>query len=104
MFSIYRTLYNAGEGGPYPPEVMGRVLGIVYRCIATHLVKKTGFSRRTAQTSAVTLNQRLSSALNLNVHFHVLFWTGCTSSIATARCASAERRSANRRGRSAEST
>ena len=24
------------------PEVMGRVLGIVYRCIATHLIKKAG--------------------------------------------------------------
>lgn len=37
------------------PEVMGGVLGIVYRCIATHLIKKAGFSRRTAQTGAVTL-------------------------------------------------
>jgi hypothetical protein len=37
---------------------MGRVLGIVYRCIATHLIKKAGFSRRTAQTGAVTLVQR----------------------------------------------
>jgi len=27
------------------PEIMGRVLGIVYRCIATHLIKKAGFSR-----------------------------------------------------------
>jgi len=25
------------------------VLGIVYRCIATHLIKKAGFSRKTAQ-------------------------------------------------------
>jgi len=59
---------------PYPlrfrfarrPEVMARVLGIVYRCIATHLVKEAGFSRKTAQTGAVTLVQRFSSALNLN--------------------------------------
>jgi hypothetical protein len=37
---------------PYPlrflftrrPAVMGRVLGIVYYCIATHLIKKAGFS------------------------------------------------------------
>lgn len=43
---------------PYPlrflfarrPGVMSRVLGIVYRCIATHLTKKAGLSRRTAQT------------------------------------------------------
>jgi len=45
------------------PEVMGRVLGIVYRCIATHLIKKAGFSRKTAQTGAVTLIQRFGSAL-----------------------------------------
>lgn len=69
---------------PYPlrflfasdPAVMGRVLGIVYRCIATHLVKKAGFSRKTAQTGAVTLIQRFGSALNLNVHFHMLFLDG----------------------------
>ena len=59
---------------PYPlrflfasrPAVMGLVLGIVYRCIATHLIKKAGFSRNTAQTSAVTLIQRFGSALNLD--------------------------------------
>jgi hypothetical protein len=55
---------------------MGRVLGIVYRCIATHLIKKAGFSRKTAQTGAVTLIQRFGSALNLNVHFHMLFLDG----------------------------
>jgi len=56
---------------PYPlrfllasrPKVMGRVLGIVYRCIATHLIKKAGFTRKTAQTGAVTLIQRFGSAL-----------------------------------------
>ena len=69
---------------PYPlrflfaskPEVMGQVLGIVYRCIATHLIKKAGFSRKTAQAGAVTLIQRFGSALNLNVHFHMLFLDG----------------------------
>ena len=51
---------------PYPlrflfasrPAIMGRVLGIVYRVIATHLIKKAGFSRKTAQAGAVTLIQR----------------------------------------------
>ena len=46
---------------PYPlrflfascPAIMGQVLGIVYRCTATHLVKKAGFSCKTAQTGAV---------------------------------------------------
>jgi ribosomal protein S27E len=69
---------------PYPlrfvfasrPEVMGRVLGIVYRCIATHLINKAGFSRKTVQTGAVTLIQRFGSALNLNIHFHMLFLDG----------------------------
>jgi hypothetical protein len=59
---------------PYPlrflfasrPEIMGRVLGIVYRVIATHLVNKAGFTRKTARTGAVTLIQRFGSALNLN--------------------------------------
>ena len=38
------------------PELLGGVLGIVYRCIATHLTKKAGFSRNTAQTGAVTFS------------------------------------------------
>jgi ribosomal protein S27E len=58
------------------PDVMGRVLGIVYRCIATQLIKKAGSSRKTAQAGAVTLIQRFGSALNLNVHFHMLFLDG----------------------------
>ena len=40
--------------------------GIVYRTIATHLIKKAGFSRKTAYTGAVTLIQRFGSALNLD--------------------------------------
>lgn len=52
------------------------MLGIVYRCIATHLIKKAGFSRKTAQAGAVPLIQRFGSALNLNVHFHMLFLDG----------------------------
>ena len=55
---------------------MSKVLGIVYRCIATHLIKKAGFSCTTARTGAVTLIQRFGSALNLNVHFHILFLDG----------------------------
>ena len=55
---------------------MGRVLGIVYRVISTHLINKAGFTRKTAQTGAVTMIQRFGSALNLNVHFHMLFLDG----------------------------
>ena len=69
---------------PYPlrflfasrPEVMGAVLGIVYRVIATHLARQAGFSAKRARTGAVTLIQRFGSALNLNLHFHMLFLDG----------------------------
>jgi hypothetical protein len=59
-----------------PGDQAGRVLGIVYRTIATHLIKKAGFTKKTAQTGAVTLIQRFGSALNLNIHFHMLFLDG----------------------------
>jgi hypothetical protein len=52
-----RLLFASG------PAVMGRVLKIVYRCIATHLFKKTGVSLKTARTSAVKLIRRFGSAL-----------------------------------------
>jgi hypothetical protein len=69
---------------PYPlrfllansPQVMSKVLGIVNRVISTHLVQKVGFNRTQAHTGAVTLIQRFGSALNLNVHFHILFIDG----------------------------
>jgi hypothetical protein len=56
---------------PYPlrflfashPVIMGRGLGIVYRGIATHLIIKAGFCRKTARRGAVTLIQRFGSAL-----------------------------------------
>ena len=38
------------------PEIMGKVLGIVYRTIATHLIKKAGFTRKTAHTGAVIIS------------------------------------------------
>jgi len=41
-----------------------------------HLIKKAGFSCQTAHTGAVTLIQRFGSALNLNLHFHMLFLDG----------------------------
>ena len=58
------------------PQVMSSVLGIVNRAISTHLIKKAGFKAIQAQTGAVTLIQRFGSALNLNVHFHMLFIDG----------------------------
>ncbi len=38
--------------------MMGKVLEIVYRTLATHLGKKAGFNKRIAHTGAVTLIQR----------------------------------------------
>ncbi len=37
------------------PELMGKVLGIFYRVISMHLVKKAGYSKKTARTGAVAL-------------------------------------------------
>jgi len=58
------------------PDVMGRVLAIVHRAIATHLIRKAGFANKTARTGAVTQVQRFGSALNLNIHWHMLFLDG----------------------------
>ncbi len=58
------------------PEMMSKVLGVVYRTVSTHLIKKAGQTKKTAQTGAVTLIQRFGSALNLNLHFHSLFLDG----------------------------
>ena len=58
------------------PKAMTGVLGIVYRVIATHLAHKAGFTEPLAQTGAVTLMQRFGSALNLNIHFHMLVLDG----------------------------
>ena len=49
------------------PQAMGKVLGIVYRAISTHLIHKAGLSLRDGATGAVTLIQRFGSALNLNM-------------------------------------
>src|SRR3990167_2567191 len=58
------------------PHVIGKVLGIVYRIIATYLIKKAGYKKSMARTGAVTFIQRFGSALNLNIHFHMLFLDG----------------------------
>ena len=58
------------------PTVMGSVLGIVYRAIAAHLTRKAGYTKATARTGAVTLIQNFGGALNLNIHYHLLFLDG----------------------------
>ncbi|TCO77314.1 transposase-like zinc-binding protein [Chromatocurvus halotolerans] len=58
------------------PQAMGKVLGVVYRAISTHLIHKVGLPLVDGATGAVTLIQRFGSALNLNIHFHILFLDG----------------------------
>jgi len=58
------------------PEALTLVLGVVYRTISRHLLHKAGLARSRGATGAVTLVQRFGSALNLNVHFHMLFLDG----------------------------
>lgn len=55
---------------------MFRVLGIVFRLIAGHLIRQAGHTQQTARTGAVRLIQRFGSALNLNIHFQMLFLDG----------------------------
>jgi hypothetical protein len=59
----------------YPSE-LGKVLGIIHRAISTHIVNRAGFTNKQAKTGAVTIIQRFGSALNLNIHFHMLFLEG----------------------------
>ena len=56
--------------------MLGKALEVVTRAIGSYLVKKAGFTHTTAKTGAVTLIQRFGSALNLNIHFHMLFLDG----------------------------
>ena len=80
------------------PAVMGQVLGIVTRAIASHLIKAAGYHHTTAQTGAVTLIERARPCAHpagdlrssrsavlpicqrfgsaLNIHFHMLFLDG----------------------------
>lgn len=59
------------------PQVMSRVLTIVHRVINTFQIKRAGMTVNSgAQSGAVTLIQRFGSALNLNLHFHMLYLNG----------------------------
>ena len=58
------------------PEVIGPVLVIVHRVIAGWLADQAHIDRATAQCGAVTLIQRFGSALNLNIHLHMLWLDG----------------------------
>jgi len=58
------------------PKIMSQALGIVYRAIATYITKQAGCTKASSQMGAVTLIQRFGGAVNLNVHFHILFLDG----------------------------
>ena len=61
------------------PKIMEHVLGVVYRAISGALLKKAGLSRKEGMTGAITLIQRFGGAVNLNIHFHMLFVDGVYS-------------------------
>ena len=58
------------------PEALARALEVIYRLLATHLAHKAGSTRKRSATGAVTLVQRFGSALNLNIHLHMLCLDG----------------------------
>jgi hypothetical protein len=58
------------------PDALTQVLRIVYRTISAYVLKKARLTRAAGATGAVTLIQRFGSALNLNVHFHLLVLDG----------------------------
>jgi len=58
-------------------QVMSHVLTITHRVIGTFLIKRSGRTVKSGtQSGAVTLIQRFGSALNLNLHFHMLYLNG----------------------------
>jgi ribosomal protein S27E len=58
------------------PAAMGVVLRLVVRAIESWLIGRCGHTRANAQGGAVTLVQRFGSALNMNIHFHMLILDG----------------------------
>jgi hypothetical protein len=59
------------------PQALSAVLAVVQRAISTFLVRHSGLTVSSgSRTGAVTLIQRFGSALNLNVHLHMLFLDG----------------------------
>jgi hypothetical protein len=59
------------------PEVLTRVLNVVARAVSSTVLKRAGLSRSVgAETGIVTFIQRFGSALNLNIHLHMLVLDG----------------------------
>ena len=64
------------------PDAIGPLLAIVQRVIGGWLADQAGIERASAQCGAVSLIQRFGSALNLNVHFHMLWLDGVYEPVA----------------------
>jgi hypothetical protein len=64
------------------PQALTAVLAAMQRAISTFVARHSGFTIASGtHTGAVTLIQRFGSALNLNIHLHMLFLDGaCTFS------------------------
>jgi putative transposase len=73
---VVPVLLGAGIVVTLVREIILKALGIIYRTIATHITHKADHKKSMAHTGAVTLIQRFGSALNLNIHFHMLFLDG----------------------------
>jgi len=59
------------------PDALSRCLAVVTRAIETDLIQRAGLTRASrARTGVVTLIQRFGSALNLNVHLHMIILDG----------------------------
>ncbi len=59
------------------PDALGRCLAVIVRAIQTDLAHRAGLTASTgARTGVVTLIQRFGSALNLNIHLHMLILDG----------------------------
>jgi len=59
-------------------QALSKVLGIVYRTIANHLIRQAKSTQTTAATGAVTLIQRFGSALNQRAFTHIVSrWCVC---------------------------
>ena len=58
------------------PKQLSQIMQIVHRTISTDIIHRTGYLKKQAKTGAVTYIQRFGSALNLNIHLHMLFLEG----------------------------
>ena len=59
------------------PDALSRCLAVIVRAIQSDLTHRVGLAASCgARTGVVTLIQRFGSALNLNVHLHMLILDG----------------------------